>query len=188
MNYKKSSEISGELLEKIIATAYGNSPLLDRIKIYNLARKYPDVKILLDEYKQTASGVHSISKEEYPHSVSKIFRENTGFEQKKKSVFADIYAIIFSKPFVSATATVILIIAIITSMFINNNMYNGYSLQDIERANRETKQALLIVSNIFNKTEKSLREDIIAKQVSKPIQEGINKVNYLFIKETKNEN
>jgi len=188
MNYKKSSKTSEELLEKIIATAYGNASLFDKIKIHNLARRYPDVKILLDEYKETASGVHSISKEEYPHSVSKIFRENTGFEQNKKSIFADIYAIIFSKPFVSAATTAILIIAVIISMFINNNMYNGYSLQDIERANRETKQALLIVSNIFNKTEKSLREEIITKHVSKPIKEGINEVNCLFIKETKNEN
>ena len=65
MNYKKSSKISKELLERIISVAYGSASFLEKRRINKLASESETIKKLLEEYKRTANAVHSIPKEEY---------------------------------------------------------------------------------------------------------------------------
>ena len=63
--------------------------------------------------------------------------------------------------------------------------YNGFTVEEVEKANRESRLAMSIVADIFSKTGKTLKTDILYKEISKPINEGMNTVNKLFNKETK---
>lgn len=184
MNYKKQFKISDELQNVIINVAYGKSSFWERRKIYNLSKKNENVRKLLNDYSKTASIVHSIHKQEYLGS-SKIQQ----ISPSKKSIFDDIYLMIIGKPVMASIATVILIFAL-TFSFINNQQltYEKYTISEVQKANIEAKQAFRIVNKIFNKTENFIRNDILAKEVSKPIKNGINTVDKLFKKETNDEN
>ena len=183
MNYKKSSKISEELLERIIAFAYGSASFLEKRRINKLASKSKTVNKLLEEYKSTADVVHSIPKEEYQGEL-KI----QTIPESKKSIFDEIYQILIGKPLVSAAATILLIFAITFSLFNNSELsYEGYSIAEVQKANLESKQALMIVNKIFSKTKNQLTNDILIQEVSKPIEEGMNTVNKLFKQEKRDE-
>ncbi len=183
MNYKKSSKVSEELLDRIISVAYGSASFLEKRRIEKLASENETIQELVNEYKNTANAAHSIQKEEYKGKL-KI----QTISDSNLSIFDDIYQILIGKPLVSAAATILLIFAITFSLFNNRELtYEGYTLAEVQKANYESKQALLIVNKIFSKTKKQLTEDILINEVSKPIKEGMNTVNKLFIKEKRNE-
>lgn len=183
MNYKKQSKISEHLLNRIISVAYGNASFIEKYKISRLASKDESINEILVQYRETAKAVHSIPKEEYdgtrfvkPISVS------------RKSIFDDIYLIVIGKPVVSMVASILLIVAITFAVINNRELkYDNYSVAEVERANLETKQALIIVNKIFSKTGSLIKYDILGNEVSKPIKNGMNTVNKLFNKEIKNE-
>ncbi|MCK5458047.1 MAG: hypothetical protein KAI45_13045 [Melioribacteraceae bacterium] len=183
MNYKKSSKISEEMLDRIISVAYGSASFLEKRRIEKLASTNETIQELLEEYKSTANAVHSIPKEEYNGEL-KI----QTITDSNKSIFDDIYQILIGKPLVTAATTILLIFAITFSLFNNRELtYEGYSLAEVQKANYESKQALMIVNEIFSKTKKQLTNDILINEVSKPIKEGINTVNKLFKQEKRNE-
>lgn len=183
MNYKKSSKINEDLLDRIISVAYGSASFFERKRIEKLASKNEAIQEILREYKSTANAVHSIPKEEYSGKL-KI----KTISDSNKSIFDDIYQILIGKPIITAAATILLIFAITFSLFNNRELtYEGYSLAEVQKANFESKQALMIVNEIFSKTKKQLTNDILINEVSKPIKEGMNTVNKLFYKEKKNE-
>jgi len=183
MNYKKSSKISEELQDRIISVAYGSASFLEKRRINKLASKSKAIKELLEEYKSTADAVHSIPKEEYQGEL-KI----QTIPESKKSIFDEIYQILIGKPLVSAAATILLIFAITFSLFNNSELsYEGYSIAEVQKANLESKQALMIVNKIFSKTKNQLTNDILIQEVSKPIKEGMNTVNKLFKQEKRDE-
>ncbi|MFC2084133.1 hypothetical protein ACFLS9_03670 [Bacteroidota bacterium] len=190
MNISEENPINEELEGKIISAAYCDLGFFERIRLRKLAKQNSYVRKLLREYEDTARSVHSLNLEDCPDKIldsvpilvkSKKYSEN--------SFAVDLYTLIFSKPLVIATTVAIIMLAVVISVFINDNRtYNGYSMEEIEKANLQTKHALAIVSNIFNKTSRSLKDDIILKHVSKPINEGVNTVNNLFIEgDNKNE-
>ncbi len=183
MNYKKSSNISEELLDRIVSVAYGNASFLEKRRIEKLASENEKVHELLNEYRSTANTVHSIPKEEYEGKL-----KLQTISESNSSIFDDVYLILIAKPLVSAAATILLIFAITFSLFNNRELtYEGYSLAEVQKANLESKQALLFVSKIFSKTTQQLTDDILINEVSKPIKEGMNTVNKLFNKDKRNE-
>jgi len=183
MNYKKQSKISEHLLNRIISVAYGSASFIEKYRINRLASKDERVNELLVKYKETAKAVHSIPKENYE---GKIFVKP--ISENKKSIFDDIYLILIGKPVVSMAASILLIVTITFAVFNNRELkYDNYSVAEVQRANLETKQALMIVNKIFNKTEDLIKYDILGNEVSKPIKAGMKTVNKLFKKEIKNE-
>ena len=183
MNYKKSSNISEELHDRIISVAYGSASFLEKRRIEKLASENETIQELLEEYKSTANAVHSIAKEEYNGEL-KI----KAITDSNKSIFDDIYQILIGKPLVSAAATILLIFAITFSLFNNRELtYEGYSLAEVQKANFESRQALMIVNEIFSKTKEQLTNDILINEVSKPIKDGMNTVNKLFKQEKQDE-
>lgn len=181
MNSKNSSKINEELLGKIISAAYGNASLIDRYNVNRLIKKDSQLRAIYEEYCKTALAVRSITREEYENDNLL----NTE-KYKTKTMFDEIYSMFLGKPIIYATIATVLLISIMFSVFSNRDIsYNGYTLAEVEKANKESRLALSIVTNIFNKTEKVLKSDILYKEVSKPIKEGINTVNKLFNKETK---
>ena len=182
MNYTKSSKISEELHNRIISVAYGSASFLEKRRIEKLASKNEDINQLLIEYRSTANAVHAIKKEEYRGEL-KIKTIDPG-----RTILDDIYFVLIGKPVILVVSTALIIFAITFSLFNNKELtYEGFSIAEVQRANLETKQALLIVNNIFSKTENKIKYDILTKEVSKPINEGMSTVNKLFKKEKKNE-
>jgi hypothetical protein len=189
MKSKKYFKISDKLMNSIIATAYGDAGFFERLKIYILAGKSPGVKDLLYEYRETAKNVHSIKPDECPDEVLNKIKSISEFENKPSSFLFDIYAALFTRPAISAIAAVVITAVLVLSVSLNQGSFNGYTSAEIEQANRQTRQALAIVSSIFSKTEESIKKDILIDKVSKPLNNGVTTVNNLFIeKEKKNEN
>lgn len=189
MKHTKFYKIDEQLHDKIIGAAYGDAKIIDRIKIYLLSKKYPEVKLLFDEYRSTSKAVHSIEKEILPDELLEKVKTKTGVkEPQKNSFFFDFYSFVFTRPALSGFATVLLIIIIIISAFIKGPEFQTqYSKEEIAIANKQTKQALAIIGKVFSDTEKTLKNDILAKRVGQPINEGLNIVNDLFNEENKNE-
>lgn len=183
MNYKKSYNISDELLEKIISVAYGNASILETYQVKRLIRGDENLKKIFDDYRNTAKMVHSIKIKKFEKELNFVVDSNNP-KKKRKSLLDEIYSLFLGKPFVYSAAVSVLIISIIFSIFSNRELtFNGYTTAEVEQANRESKQAIMIVANLFTKTGKTLKTDILYKEVSKPINEGINTVNNLFKKE-----
>lgn len=189
MKDKKFFEISAELMDRIISAAYSDAGFFEKLKIHKLAEEQPEVRELLDEYRNTAKSVHSIKPDECPETVVNSIKAVPKIENKPSSFLFDIYTVVFSRLAVSAIAVVILAAIVVISVSIDNGSYNGYTRAEIEQANLQTRQALALVSNIFSKTGNSLKNNILRNKVSKPINNGMSTVNNLFIvKENKNEN
>lgn len=189
MKHTKFYKIDEQLHDKIISAAYGDAGIVDKIKIYFLSKKYHEVKSLFEKYRSTSKAVHSLEKEVLPDELLEKVKIKTGFkETQKNSFFFDFYSFVFARPALSGFATALLIIIIIISAFIKGPEFQTqYSKEEIALANRQTKQALAIIGKVFSKTEKTLKNEILAKRVGKPINEGLNIVNDLFNEENKNE-
>ena len=174
------------LLKKIISAAYGDANLLDKIKINRLANKNKEVKELLESYKQTALEVHKLKEEEYPDELLTGIENLTVKIIKQSNIFsADIFSIIFTRPLASAAAVLILVTFILLGIFMNRSIQHQYTKTEIENADRQTRQALDIVSKIFYQTNITLKEEVLNSRVAKPIRESIVIVNDLFAAENK---
>lgn len=189
MNRKKSFKIDEKLLEKIISVAYGNAGFIDKLKIRHLAKKYPEVKETLDDYKKTAEELKGLEFEACPEELIKNVETIINIEKKTKRSFAfDLYSIFITKPLYSAAALTVLIIAIIFSTAIDRNYQEPeYSTQEVLLASEQVEKALAIIGKVFNNARNTIKQDILTKQVSRPLNESVKSVNELFSKEYKNE-
>lgn len=196
MKHKKLYNINEELHNTIINAAYGDSGLFDTIKIFLLRKILPEVNILFKEYRASAKTVHSIESVLMPDELSEKIKSKTCvLDTSKNSFFFDFYSFVFSRPVVSTAAAGIIVIIIISSAFIKrpdlSNMDAGqagwYSQEEIALANKQARHALAIIGKVFNQTENTIKNDILAKRVGQPINKGLNVVNELFNKENKNE-
>ena len=108
MSYKKSYNISDEMLEKIISTAYGQASFLEKHKVNKLLKQDDRLRELYEEYKRTANLVHSIDLEE----LNKEFIITQKDSKERKSIIDEIYSIFLGKPLVYSAAVSVLIISI----------------------------------------------------------------------------
>lgn len=185
MNHMKYNDVPDELLNKIIRVAYGDAGMFKKWQLKILAKKNRIVGELLSEYRETARNVHSLKSDECPEEIlSKVEVVTVKKSDNKLSIIGDLYNLVFSKPLVTAIAVSVIVVAIVSSLFIDRSkMYDGYSLEEVERANFETRKAIALVSKIFIRTEKSIKEEILAERIGKPINQGIESVNKLFKEE-----
>ena len=178
-----------KLLNKIISVAYGDANLIDKFKIYWMAKNKDEVKSTLQQYKTNAEKLKHLTEEEVPEriltNVNNITKNLTG---EKRSLFFDLYTMVFSKPAVASVVLGIFILAIVsTFIFKRSEIKEQYTVQEIELADKNVKKSLALVASIFNKTKTTIEKDILTKKVGTPIHKGFNVVNDLFIGEHKNE-
>lgn len=161
-----------EYLDKIISVAYGDANFVDEIRIYLDARKNPEVKKLLDEYRETARGVSSISQEEYSGKIP-IGRPGMN------NLLLQYFNIFIRKPALSA-AMALMITAGVTGYFIiehNDNYINGYSKSEVVTAEQQARESFAIVASIMNKTRKRIEKNVFTEKINKPIKESLTVVN-----------
>lgn len=164
-------KISEEYLDKIIFVAYGDAGILDRMKIYFDAKRNPDIKKILAEYRETAKGVHWIKPAEYPGRLPVI-------KQQKNIRLLNYLDIFFKRPALSMTIVILLTAGVAGYYIINNNSTtNGYSKQELMVADRQAKESFAIVASIFNETENRLKNEVINKKVNGPINKSLTIIN-----------
>ena len=172
MQDKKLNDISEEILDKIIAVAYKDASLKDRINIYFLAKKNPEVNRLLKEYKETASNVKKVPLEECPDSVIKSLEIKTG-KEKKSFVIKPAYAFAIIVLFVSA------LVFVLTNQ--NKEKEPVYTKAEVAQAEMQVKTSLAILNKVFKKTENLIEDDILPKRVGKPVQKSFSIINQVLI-------
>lgn len=181
MKRKKSFEIKGKLIDKIISVAYGDANIFDKLDVYIKARSNDEVKRLLDSYRATAEEVRQIGEEEYEdRSINFRGTQNGIIEESYNSFITDFLTIIFSRSKASLTVTIFIIIAVVVTLLVNRPQERNYTRQEIETADRQARKALAIVGKIFNQTQSTLEKEVLSERVAKPIREGIGIVNNLF--------
>jgi len=181
-----SNKIDEKLLDKIIAVAYGDAKLYDRLIVWINAKIYQEIGKLLNEYKLAASSVHSLDEKKLPEANLKSLYHNIGQREKTKPavpfIYSFIYSFNFSKPLVSYAAAGIIIVAIVSVLlFYNPPPDHKYTKAEIELAQQQLGESLAIVNKVFQNTEKKIDMEVLSKHVSKPLNKGLIYLNDYLI-------
>ncbi|MBI9071208.1 MAG: hypothetical protein JEY94_06400 [Melioribacteraceae bacterium] len=182
MNRKKFYNIDEQLLNKIISVAYGDSGFIEKIKIYSLAKKDVEVAEILNEYMSTANAVHELEKNVCPESLLEKVQKITGVKEKK-SFGSDLFSILVSRPIITVGATAVIVLMLVKSLVFTTPYYDGYSEAEVIKADREVRASFALIGKVFNKTRTTIKDEVLTTRVGKPLNEGINFVNNLFIEE-----
>jgi hypothetical protein len=178
---KSQLNIDEKLLNKIISVAYGDANLIDKIKVYLLAAENNEIHRLLAEYKITAIAAGKLEKKNCPDEIINNVKYNTGFGEKDMfSPAIKFLNTLVYKPVLTTAVVLVLAACITLFIFINNTGRNQYSDKQVELAEKQVKQSLVLVNKIFNRTANKLENDILKEQVAKPVHEGISTINELF--------
>ena len=172
---KRQKVIDDRYLDKIVSVAYGDAGILDKLIVYRDAKKNPQVKKLLDEYKATAVEVKDIASKKCPDKLI----ENTEAQIRKEKTPVK-YSIVFQKPVYSSAALAIIIAIAALLIFRQPNQGQKYSKAEVLTAEMQVKQSLGLVGKIFKKTQNTISYDVLDKQVAPPIKKGMNVVNNLL--------
>jgi hypothetical protein len=175
------SEINEELSNRIVAAAYGDAGIFEKIKIYLLAVQSKEVKKLLNEYKQTASAVNNIQIDECPEEIIEKVKSNS--VKAEDNLFISILSSLnqlFRKPVYTAAVILILAASVVSLFLFNRKSANQISDKQVAAAELQVKQSIVFVNRIFEKTAGRVENDILKNQVAKPVHEGISTINSLF--------
>jgi hypothetical protein len=179
MKYKL--EINEGLLNRIISVAYGDANLFEKFRIYFLAIRNSEVKRLLAEYKSTAQAVQTLNQDECPLNIIENIKMNTGIEKEDfLESTSRFFYVLFYKPVITIAAIMVLVFGITFFLFLNKTSKTQYSQIQIQLAEKQVKQSLVLVNRIFNRTADKVENDILKEQVAKPVHEGISTINNLF--------
>ena len=161
-----------DLEEKIIAVAYGDSSIIDKIKIWFLSLKNQQVKILLNNYKATANAVHQIDEHKLSDKVLQSVENKIEFEKGDEISFFTFHP----KLVIAGSLITIICIATISYFTFFKQDYSNtkYSKAEIELAQKQARESLEIVAKVFRRTEANLDQDILTKKISKPLNEGLS--------------
>ena len=165
-------KINEEILHKIIAAAYKDAGLIDRLKIYFLANKYVEVKKNFTEYRNTAEKIKNIPLDECPDSIIEPLRLKP-VKEKKFFTLKPAYAL--------AVSLVVVTILTAVLIFQNNEEKPVYTKGEIELAEEQVKASLVIVNKIFKKTENLIQEEVLPKRVGKPIHKSLTIINDVLL-------
>jgi len=174
-------EIDEKIVNRIISVAYGDANPFDKIKIYLLAARNNEIKRLLTEYKITAGSIKNLKKENCPDEILQKIKNNSGLEKKflLTPVIKFLQTLIY-KPATITAAVLIIAAGIALFMIFNKGGKEQYSEKQIQLAEKQVKQSLVLVNKIFNRTANKLEYDILREQVAKPVHEGVSTINELF--------
>ncbi|OGU76210.1 MAG: hypothetical protein A2V93_03290 [Ignavibacteria bacterium RBG_16_34_14] len=166
------NKIDEETLDRIISAAYKDAGLIERLKIYFLAKKNAGVKSIYNEYRTNADRVKKIPPEECPDSVIESLKIKT-MKENKFFILKPAYVFIISLIVISTFIAVLL--------YQNKEKKPTYSRAEIELAEKQVKESLAIVNRIFKRTESLIQEEVLPKRVGKPIHKSLSIINEVLI-------
>ncbi len=177
---KKSNQIEENLLNRIIKVAYGEGNLYDRAAVNYLAKKNPEIKRLLEEYRMTSSVLDKIKNEACPDEVIEKAYGRITAENDADVLGPRWFDIILNKPLISAAAAVLIIGMFSLYIIERQEPKPQYSAVQVKHAEMQVKESLAIIDRVFQSTQRTLEYDVLKKRVSPPLNEGIKVVNNLF--------
>lgn len=181
--------IDDKLKEKIISAAYGSAGLADKIAVWFEKRNNPEAAKMYSEYKLTARQVNVLKYDECPVNLQLEAEKKINLEEKNKQRFMfNIMSVQYIGQFAAIAA--ILLVAAMTFFLHKPEVKQTpetITAEQVREAERETKNALALVGKVLNKSKDILKDDVLIKKVSKPINISIKTVNYLFNKGDKDE-
>ncbi len=160
-----------ETLDKIIAAAYKDANLIDRIKIYFITKQDDKVKKIFNEYRAAAKAVKQIPLDECPGSIIESIKVKT--VKEKNSALKPVYMF--------AVSLIVVLSFIAVFWFQNKDTKRVYSTAEIELAEKQVKESFVIVNRVFKKTEKLIQNDILQKRVGKPVRQSLSIINEVLI-------
>ena len=185
MPEKKQAKINEDLLNRIIAVAYRDAGLYNRLAVWIKAKKDPKIKNLLDEYRHTADSVHNIKPEEISFNIHESLHDKVKLQSWHKGAASKLsYAFysVFAKPVYAATSVTIILVAVIAFiLFMQPSPKHSYTKAEIKLAQEQLEQSFAIVGKIFSEAENKLDKDVMTKHVSKPLNKGLNFLNDYLI-------
>ena len=182
MQEKNSTNIDEKLYDKIIAVAYNDSSLVDKIIIYIKARRNPEVQTLLNEFKETASAVRNIQSKELPEVVVNTVKSRIVKNSKEDFIGNIIYSKIVSRPLLSSGLAAIIVIVLAAILFFNQPQRTPqYTKAQIKIAEKQLAESLAIVNKVFNNAERQLNKEVIPNIINKNTDKGFNLINDLLI-------
>jgi len=183
MQMKNLNNIDEKLYDKIVAVAYNDASLLDKILINRLAKKNTDVRDLLKEFKETAKAVHNIQANELSESVVGSVRKRT-VNNKRKNLFGSfIYSKIAARPFFSGGIAGVIILLLSALLFFNQPQQPSkqYSKAEIELAQKQLSESMAIVNRVFKNAEQQFDKKVVPNIINKNTDKGFNLINDLLI-------
>lgn len=185
MQMKDSNKLDQRVIDKIIEVAYGDAGIFDWLYIRSKSLRNNEIKLLLEEYRQTADVVHQLKEEKVPEYITERTKHITGGKIKSESLTTKISFAIFS--FLSNKAIPVAVFGIlfiaIVSIFLFEEPISThkYSKAEIELAQKQLKQSLAIVGRTFQKAERSFSKDVLNDQINKNLNRGYFLVNNILI-------
>jgi len=181
MQEKSSNKIDEKLLEKIIAVAYSDATVYERMVVWINARRKPEIEKLLAEYKLTAKSVHQLVETELPESTLSYVKQRNAGKPENDFIGSIIYSFA-SKPLLSASTAGIIILTIVSVLlFYTPPPEQKYTKAEIELAQQQLGESLAIVNKVFQNTEKKIDVEVLSKHVSKPLNKGLIYLNDYLI-------
>lgn len=170
--------MNDKMIEKIISVAYGDAGFLDVLYVNMAARKDKEVLRLLNEYKKTANEVHDLKENELPEEVLAKIEAATRIKKGKRFTFTgDLFTLFAGRPLVTSAAALVLMFSLLTTIFVfRQNKEIEYTQEEIEIAGMQAKQVFDKISEIFDKTENYVKENVLKDNVAKPMNDSYNKI------------
>ncbi len=186
---EKTKNIDPGVNDLLINAAYGSAGFFDRLKVKKIIKNDPELRAIYNEYKSTADSVHSLENEAMPDSVlhnAELITESK-LSKRGSSFLDDLLSVFFGKPQLTFVVTAVIIAMVTLSIFKNHENdidfeSSQFTRAEVELANKQAKQALMLVGQILNSTSSQVTEEIIPTKVVKPINESLEYVNELFKK------
>jgi hypothetical protein len=165
--------IPRELEERIIAVAYGDCSIIDRIRIRWLSFRDQRIKNLLKEYRSTAHAVHSIREHELPQRVHSLMERIDLVKNAEKRISFSFFNV---HPGYAMMVTVIGILCLALIAYVTlfqEEPSPKYTTAEIDLAQKQVRESLEIVAKVLRKTEIDLDGEILTTKVSVPLNKGL---------------
>jgi hypothetical protein len=184
MQKNESNKLDQKLIDKVIKVAYGDAGIADVAYIHMKAATSREIKDLLEEYKHTAKAVQNVKREEVPdHIIESVKICTVGKEQRESfaSRSSNASFMFFAKRAIPATVLGIVLVLIVSFFVIKSpGPAHKYSKAEIELAEKQFRQSMVIVGEAFQNAEKSFSDEVLNKQVNKNLNRGYYLVNNIL--------
>ena len=172
MKKKKVFEITPQLEEKIIASAYGEGSVFDNRKVKRAIKDSEHANALYEQHKTIAQTFNRFEYQECPESVIQSVEARV----QEKSSKIKLYEII--RPAITFTMlAAAMITAVIT--FSENNQTNKriFSSKEIRFAKEQIQLSFALIGKVMNKTENEIAPKIINEKVGNPLNKRLPVIN-----------
>ncbi|MFA3783516.1 hypothetical protein ABRY23_10680 [Melioribacteraceae bacterium 4301-Me] len=187
MNLKTNNILDEKLIDEIIGTAYRDVSIFILMKVLFLSLTNNHVKKIYCEYRLTAKKVKSIKQDEIPEILLLSTLSKVNHSKKVKILSYDFLYIIFKQPVLSLLFVVVIIASIFYTIITNKSVTTqSFSKQQIELADKQIKYAFSLISDILQKTQMTINENILKNKITKPMHQSMETVYEIVPKQEKN--